>query len=156
MAGSESGSTHSYVWNPNILVPTDFSDASEGGVIAGARLLREQGGRATLVHVLSVPDLHIDEGQITQAHPEHAELEAAVHQHLDRLREEHYAGIEGVKTMLIRSASPADAICRLAEEQESTMIVMATHGRRGISRFFAGSVTERVVRHSTCPVLVYR
>lgn len=140
----------------NIVITTDLSEASIAGVAAGAQLVREQGGSATLVHVLPIPALHVDAGQLEQPHAENAELEAAVHQHLDRLRTTHFGDLPDVKTALVRSPSPADAICRFAEEQGASLIVIATRGRTGLARFLIGGVTERVVRHAPCPVLVVR
>ena len=51
-------------------------------------------------------------------------------------------------------ASPAGEIIAEASEQEADLIVMGSHGRDGFQRLLMGSVTERVVRHSTTPVLV--
>jgi nucleotide-binding universal stress UspA family protein len=47
-------------------------------------------------------------------------------------------------------------ICRIAEELSVDVIVVGSHGRTGIKRFFLGSVSEHVVRHAPCPVLVIR
>jgi nucleotide-binding universal stress UspA family protein len=53
-------------------------------------------------------------------------------------------------------ADPAAAIARTAEESRSDLIVMGTHGRRGLGRFLQGSVAERVMRRAPCPVLVVK
>jgi len=140
----------------HVLVPTDFSEAAEAGVATAARLLAQLGGRATLVHVVSLPILHPGDGELTQGHGEHAELEAAVHAHLDRIRAEAFEEIDDVKTALVRSDNPAEAIVELAAELDASMIVMSSQGRSGIERFLLGSVTERVVRHARCPVWVAR
>lgn len=140
----------------HLLVPVDFSDASIQAVESAARLLSQLGGSATLVHVLAVSPLHVRAGLLEQPHPETADLEAAVHEHLDRVRETRLAGLGSVKTALIRSDSPADAICQLARDLDASMIVIASQGRAGLQRFLVGSVTERVVRHAPCAVLVVR
>lgn len=49
---------------------------------------------------------------------------------------------------------PADAILRLADSASCDLILMTSHGRRGVSRFLLGSVAERVTRHARCPVLL--
>jgi nucleotide-binding universal stress UspA family protein len=54
----------------------------------------------------------------------------------------------------IRDGHPVDEICK--EATPSDLIVMATHGRRGLSRMLLGSVAESVIRHAPCPVLVVR
>jgi nucleotide-binding universal stress UspA family protein len=134
----------------------DFSEASEKAVDGAASLLSRLGGSATLVHVVPVGALHVGAGELAQPHPEDAELETAVHEHLDRVRETRFAGLGQIKTALVRGPSPAEAICRLAAELDASLIVIASHGRSRLERFLVGSVTERVVRHAPCPVYVVR
>ena len=55
-----------------------------------------------------------------------------------------------------RSGEAADGILRQAQETDADLIVMATHGRKGVSHFLIGSVAERVIRRSPRPVLVVR
>ncbi len=95
----------------NIHVATDFSHASELAVQAAPLLAQRNGARVTLVHVLDV-DL-LDDGDLEQVMPETRSLEVAVHEHLDRLRTEHLADVEEVKTVLLRSKSAAEAILRV-------------------------------------------
>ena len=54
------------------------------------------------------------------------------------------------------AGDPADAIIRLAESEHIDLIVMGTHGRRGLSRLLMGSVAESVVRVAPCPVLTVK
>jgi nucleotide-binding universal stress UspA family protein len=54
------------------------------------------------------------------------------------------------------AGDPADAIIRTVESDGADMIVMGTHGRRGISRLLMGSVAEAVVRRAPCPVLTVK
>jgi len=72
-----------------------------------------------------------------------------------RLRAE---GLSDVSSVLIESGAegaPA-AIIDLARKTSDSLVVMSTHGRSGIGRWLLGSVTERVIRHSSVPVLVIR
>jgi len=55
-----------------------------------------------------------------------------------------------------RIGSPAEEILRLAGEAHADLIVLGTHGRRGLSHFLLGSVAERVLRQAPCPVLTVR
>jgi len=57
---------------------------------------------------------------------------------------------------VVQEGSAADAILCLARERTISLIVLGTHGRRGFDRLMLGSVTERVLRHSSCPVLAIR
>ncbi|MBI2078096.1 MAG: universal stress protein [Euryarchaeota archaeon] len=54
----------------------------------------------------------------------------------------------------VHEGHPAEEICRTAQPDD--LIVIATHGRRGLSRMLLGSVAESVIRHAPCPVLVIR
>mgnify|MGYP002619579111 CR=1 FL=1 len=56
----------------------------------------------------------------------------------------------------VRQGAAADVIVQTAEEDDVELIVMPSHGRRGVNRWLLGSVTERVVRLAPCPVLVLR
>ncbi len=56
----------------------------------------------------------------------------------------------------LRSEVPADEIARLAVDVQADLVVVGTHGRRGVSRLVLGSVAESVVRLAECPVLVVR
>lgn len=58
--------------------------------------------------------------------------------------------------ILIHTGDPATVILEIADTIQAGLIVMATHGRSGLARFFLGSVTERVIRESLCPVLTVR
>jgi nucleotide-binding universal stress UspA family protein len=59
-------------------------------------------------------------------------------------------------TELIEPGDPAEVICRTAKRLGSDVIVVGSHGRTGFGRLFFGSVSEHVVRHAPCPVLVVR
>jgi len=65
------------------------------------------------------------------------------------------AGIEDVEG-IVREGSPAEVILRYARENTIDLIVMGTHGRRGLNRLLLGSVAEEVVRRSEAPVLTVR
>lgn len=65
------------------------------------------------------------------------------------------AARDGVKVQaVVREGHPADEIVRAAGPED--LIVISTHGRRGLSRMLLGSVAETVIRHAPCPVLVVR
>ncbi len=134
----------------HILVGTDFSDPAERAVRHAATWATILGARVTLAHVLAVPALH--DGAFVQPHPEHADLEAAVHAHLDQVKERWLSDVDA-KTALVRSAQPAEALVQLAESEGVDLILVATHGRSGVARFLIGSVAERVVRLAKCPVM---
>jgi nucleotide-binding universal stress UspA family protein len=59
-------------------------------------------------------------------------------------------------TTVISDGNPADEIVRYADEQDIDLIIMATHGRKGVDRFLHGSITETVLRTAEQPVLAVR
>lgn len=76
--------------------------------------------------------------------------------YLDRVVDDlHRQGVSDV-TSSAPDGNPAESLLREAEESPNSMIVMTTHGRTGIGRWVMGSVTDRVVRHASCPVMVLR
>jgi nucleotide-binding universal stress UspA family protein len=63
----------------------------------------------------------------------------------------------GTKTgIVLREGEPADQIVRACRDTKSDLIVVGTHGRHGLPKFFLGSVAERVISRATCPVLTVR
>lgn len=137
----------------HIVVGTDFSDPAEEAVRTAADWAARFGAQVTLVHALAVPEL--DDEEVEQPIPEHRELEAAVHDHLDRLAGRMLSGVEH-RTAMIRARSAAEALTRLAADESADLLVVATHGRSGITRLLLGSVAEQVSRLSSVPVMTVR
>jgi nucleotide-binding universal stress UspA family protein len=137
-----------------ILIPTD---GSEPAVRAGehARYLARLFGAT--VHVVSVVDVEgaagpFDAGGVDQAFVDRLETSA------ERSIEAIEATVEGsvaVQTAIL-DGEPADAILEYAAAEDIDVVAMGTHGRTGLRRYIAGSVTERVLRLSEVPVLTVR
>lgn len=143
----------------HILVPTDFSQASELAVEAAASLARKLGAKLTLVHVHDPealrPPATIGWSSERQESVE-KEIERAIDHSFAELKSERLAGVEIADTVILHDSSPAQAICGYAERIDADLIVIATHGRTGLKHLLIGSVAERVVRHSAVPVLTLR
>jgi nucleotide-binding universal stress UspA family protein len=141
-----------------ILVPVDGSDASNRGLAEAARLARSLGAALRLVHV-------VNEFVMDTAYPP-----ALYHESLiESLREigrrtlteaEGLAAREGVKAEAVLletiGGRAADIITEQAREWSADLIVMGTHGRRGVRRMVMGSDAELVVRMSPVPILMVR
>jgi nucleotide-binding universal stress UspA family protein len=134
-----------------ILIPIDGSECSENTLGEALRLAKMFGGKVTLLHAVENPVTYI-----------YAEYVYDLQQDLKKLGEEalkrakircEEAGVE-VTTRLIEDAHPVDAV--LSAENDVDLIIMATHGRRGMSRMVLGSVTEEVLRRSSLPHIVLR
>lgn len=136
--------------NHTILVPTDFSPCSQAALHQAELLARAQQSRLLIVHVSEPVVAYSDMG--VGAFAIEADQEA-VREALHQVRPEdpgipvEYALLEG---------DPADEIVRCAQEKHADLIVIATHGRRGLTRMLMGSVAEAVVRRAVCPVLTVK
>lgn len=141
-----------------VLFPTDFSAMADTALDYAIALAEKHG--ATL-HLLHAVVLHADDPNDAAHHfPDTAEIEArlegvAERRMQERLEERGVTEIEVVRAQR-RGISTAPVILEYAEEVEADVIVMSTHGRRGLSHALIGSVTEEVVRLSPRPVLTIR
>lgn len=138
----------------HILLTTDFSPASEEAVGKAGELARATGARLTVLHVHrhapAAPEAVIPaEKYVTSA-----DLDAEVRQKLEDLRRTMLQGVESVSAVSVENVSAPLAICDYAEKHGVDLIVIGTHGRTGMPRLLIGSVAEKVVRHSRCPVMV--
>lgn len=136
-----------------ILCPTDFSGPSYEGLTAAKEFAVHFSAELTLLHVILPPLPVTAEGGapvFDYAGYLH-EMTSSAERELAALADKVPGGI-GVTTRVIEG-NPADQIVDFAKENETDMIVMATHGLTGWRRFIFGSVAEKVVRLSRCPVL---
>ena len=144
-----------------ILVPHDFSSSANFAAAIARDEAKAHGGRLLLLHVCDLPlDLgpdtmlivgHEADGPISMRHFAMSGAEAHLRDIAERL------GRDGVSAeVFVRVGKPADEIQQFAVEHGVDVIVMGTHGRTGIRHLIAGSVTERVVRTSTVPVMTIR
>jgi nucleotide-binding universal stress UspA family protein len=143
----------------NILIPTDGSELSQRAVHMAVALAKVHGARITGIHV--IPDYHLliaYEGAFDPVTEERIEEEAKV-------RAENYLAFvrkcaqdEGVPcdTLCETSDHPYDAILKAANSRQCDLIVMTSHGRKGIAAVLLGSETRKVLTHSTIPVLIVR
>jgi nucleotide-binding universal stress UspA family protein len=129
-----------------ILAPTDFSDLSAKGVRYACQLAKEVGAALIVVNVVLLDE----SGAINKR-----EVEEHKHQ-LDEFFKTKLADVgSGLKVRkIVETGEPSAAIAERAESEHTDLIVMCTHGRSGLSRFLIGSVTDKLVRRSPCPVLV--
>ncbi len=134
----------------NVLHPTDFSAASDHALPHALEFAGRFGAELTIIHVRT---FFAGEGSAEElSHfdsDEYAEfLEKELQKTSGRLKTD-----RSVKTVLRHSVSAASAILEFSEEDGSDLIVMGTHGRSALGRFFLGGVAEKVVRHSSVPVI---
>jgi nucleotide-binding universal stress UspA family protein len=143
----------------NIVVPIDFSQLSIQAIETASRLARRFGASIHLVHVRQFDYL----GDFVAPAPPMApfsfmpyerDRERSVLKELNALAREYR--VSAPTCHVLGGAPPFDEICRVAQEIPTDLIVMPTHGRTGLKHVFLGSTAERIVQHSSCPVLVTR
>lgn len=145
-----------------ILIPTDGSDLASQAVAKGLELARTLGAEALVVTVVE-PFHVVAYGVAGDAHQLQSSMrayEAQTGAHATRVLEaaEALAKDAGVpvSTRQLQSDHPAEAIVRAAEEAGTDLIVMASHGRRGVAALMLGSQTTRVLTQTRITVLVLR
>lgn len=134
-----------------ILVPTDGSTGTAHVALHAIELADIHG--ATL-HTLHVIDTAVT-GHLTDAGVSTESLDSRARQSVETV--EQMADRHGVDChTAIREGTPAETILDYARDEGIELIVAGTHGRSGVKRHLVGSVTERLVRHASCPVLTVR
>lgn len=142
----------------NIVCATDFSDASSPAVDMAVGFAKQLGAKLTLVHVVQVPSyLGWDDGPaMASVHDAYvAEIRKKAEEDLAQAAGQitsQTAGIE-VETSVLDGV-PHQVLADLSKEAD--MLVLGTHGRTGLEHLLIGSVAERTVRLSECPVLTVR
>ena len=134
-----------------ILCPIDFDDNSIAALHYARDLAKEQDATLHVMHVVFIPLISPgfpgEPYPVVSEEPSKLELQKIAREHLDgKVRYE----------LASRSGRPAETINQAAEDLGVDLIVMATHGRTGVTRLFLGSVAEHVVRSSSRPVLTIR
>ena len=135
-----------------LLVATDFSEPSSAALTYAVELAKGIGAKVHLVHADELPVIGFPDGTLTISAEMASRIISAAEKALaDLVRTHADAGVE--LTTSLEQADPRDGILAAAKRLEADMIVVGTHGRRGIARALIGSVAENVVRRAEIPVL---
>lgn len=129
-----------------ILAPTDFSELSAKGVRYACQMAKEIGAEVVILNVVVLDETN------SVRKPE-------MEQHKQRLAEfvaknSADIGADLKIRQIVDPGQPYGAIVGCAENEQIDLIVMSSHGRTGLSRMLIGSVTDKVLRGSPCPILV--
>jgi nucleotide-binding universal stress UspA family protein len=139
-----------------ILAPTDFSESSKQAVTCAYELAQTFGAKLILLNVAELPVYPVE------VFPPSTEGTTLLDNLEDRARLDLAQLLpkgENARVEVICQAVPGTPYCKIIEVAEAAkvdLIVMATHGRTGLSHLVMGSVAERVVRMARCPVLTMR
>lgn len=141
-----------------ILVPLDGSELSESAIPAALEVARRFGASLVLFRAAVLPE-HLMISPVPLAPSAYTHLQDEIvtgtREYLDAAKARLAGEGVPVETGLV-SGDAATQILEFAETQGVDLIVMCTHGRSGFQRWLFGSVAEKVMRHSACPVLSVR
>ena len=143
----------------NIIIPIDFSKMSVQAIQIARQLARRFGASIHLAHVRQfnyIADFVAPAPPIVPFSfmPYEQNGERTALKNLKKVASE--CGVPSATCDVLSGAPPFDEICRLAQTIPADLVVMPTHGRTGLKHVFLGSTAERIVQHSSCPVLVMR
>lgn len=139
-----------------ILFPTDFSEGSYNALPYAADMAKHYGAKLYLLHVIQdiaeatgwyVPHVSLDEL--------YRDMEKNAAKEIDRYGIEELRGIKDIERIVVKGR-PYEEILKFAGENKADLIVIGTHGRKGLDRVIFGSTAEKVVRDAPCPVLSVR
>ncbi|NWF51866.1 MAG: universal stress protein [Nitrospirae bacterium] len=139
-----------------ILFPTDFSEGSSVALDYAIDMAKHYNGKLYLLHVIYdvvkaagwyVPHISVDEM--------YKDLEKGAQKEIERYGLEELRSFKDIERHVIKGI-PHEAIVKFAEENKIDLIVMGTHGRKGMGRILFGSTAAQVVRFAPCPVLAVR
>ncbi len=141
-----------------ILHPTDFSRASAQALAKSIEFAKENDAELLILHVITpitpylAENSYVSPGLYTQMEESaNQEAESAMSALMAKAKK---AKVEA-KSLLVKGI-PHEQIVRVAKSRKVNLIIIGTHGRTGISKFFMGSVASRVVAMARCPVLTVR
>jgi nucleotide-binding universal stress UspA family protein len=137
-----------------ILVPTDFSESADDALNVAVEISKKYGATITLMHAYEVP-LYTYPGVPAVPADYWTPIRNAATHRLEAAVAELVKRSPEAKGMVSQGA-PWEQILQAAEETKADLIVMGTHGRRGLKLMVLGSVAEKVVRMSPVPVLTIR
>jgi nucleotide-binding universal stress UspA family protein len=143
----------------HILIPTDGSEFAQRAVPHGLKLAKAVGAKVTALVVEHTFDLYaVPESKIYSMPKEFAAYNKKIKEHARKVLDdvEQAAKTAGVKCATVQMVhdQPYEAIIKTAKNKGCDLIVMASHGRSGISGLVLGSVTTKVLTHTKIPVLV--
>jgi CBS domain-containing protein len=132
-----------------ILCPVDLDGSAPSALSLAADVAREKGAEVHVLHVVPLVVVAEDVPILVNLHKEQEETASA---HLAQLIHKHLADVRALAETA--AGEPAPMIVSAVKKLPADLVIMSTHGRRGFSRFFLGSIAEVVMREVTCPVMI--
>jgi len=142
----------------HVLLPTDGSNLSQAAIQKGVQLAKSITAKITGISVMPEQKYYLYQTDITVQVKEETAKQHSLQANRNLSVIEKAAKDAGVpcETLCEISDHPYETIIRVAEKKGCDLIMMASHGRRGVKSLLLGSETQKVLTHSKIPVLVYR
>ena len=139
-----------------IVFPTDFSDVSVSALPWAIKMAGTANAKIHCVYVVEEPQVYttLDMGAV--AIPTTGELVESAEKRMQAFAAQHLKNTPHGHASKILVGHASTEIVKYAESVKADMIVMTTHGYRGVKHVLLGSTTEAVLRHAACPVLSVR
>jgi nucleotide-binding universal stress UspA family protein len=135
-----------------ILVPTDFGEPGRSALAYAVDLAQSVGAKVVLLHAFELPIMGFPDGVVVATADMATRIVTAAQKALDDAVAPYRKEKVEIQSLLTQG-DPREVVLAVAKETSADLIVMGTHGRKGIARALIGSVTESVVRTSPVPVL---
>ena len=139
----------------NILVPTDLSEGAEEALDYACELARKLDATIHLVNVIGIPAIGVPELGVAITATLIDQMIADNQKAIDELAARKCSSAR-MGQVLLKTGDARDLINQTAIEVGADLIIIGTHGRRGVKRALLGSIAETVVRSAPCPVLTVR
>ena len=142
----------------HILLPTDGSELSEAATDTGIKFAKSINAKVTAFHVILPFHVFTIDTEMLEDTREQYEKESKLHaaQLLGSIKKAAVTAGVSCDSDCVTSEHPYDAIIKAADERGCDLIMMASHGRRGMQGLLIGSETQKVLTHTKIPVLVLR
>lgn len=136
-----------------VIVPVDFLDYTDALVDFAVGMAKKLDAGVNFIHVVERAHIYGDYGgpAIEDFEVKTAQLAEEKMKNLVEANRDTCSGCEGK----VMKGDVVSSITAYAQEQEGGMIVIGTHGRKGLEKVWLGSVAERVVKSAPCPTLVF-
>jgi universal stress protein A len=134
-----------------ILAPVDFDESSLKALELAGQIAKQNDGEIFVVHIVPVD---IDVSGMPQYVDPIKRQEGLDRDRLVAIAQQRLVDVKW--DIIDEMGDPADVIDAVAKRVSADLIVMVTHGRRGLARLIEGSISERVLRRAPCPVLAIR
>jgi nucleotide-binding universal stress UspA family protein len=136
-----------------ILVPTDLSECSDYALEKAVELAEKSGAEIELLHVL---DVHTYDAKKVDEFMKSEKGKALQQKVEDAMKMPANSRGVTINKVVVRGFEPPSEIAAYAGENDVDLIVMASHGRRGLTKWLLGSVTDKVIRIAPCPVMAVK